>query len=936
MKKLLLLVCLVFVCIQFSNGQCAPTCPGSVNVSLIPNDCKATLSAKDFVSNISPTCNYKLELQYPYGTNTHSPAVKLDLSHQGYQFNYVVRDSATNNSCWGKIKVNYCDPCFIPTPPVVDSFKASAGPYIPGGTVTLQVWAHDNKSIKKVDFYNYGTLIGSDLTDPYKYTFTFSSLYASENHFWAIVYDDCGDKDSTGYIVITTTFPRCNDGIKNGTETGTDCGGSNCPACYTPGPIYALPDLVIKKTSPLPYTVNPAQWLSIEGKVFNRGDKSAPATIVKAALSNDTTLSSGDYTLGTTPISALNVNDSTNFNLHVALPNWKYGYYYLLVCVDPQYDILEYTKSNNCFWHRINFEEVHEPDLVTTYLAVDKDHVYEGDTFKVSYMVKNIGDALAGSSYSALYLSDDNTVDYGDIKLSEQSVAPLSPDNTATLMTKVTKNISSGHYYLIACADTKNQVWESNENNNCSYIYLKVQDHYVSLPDLTASYLSVNKNHIAESDPFSIAFMINNQSNTASGASKAGVYLSDDKWLDGGDDKLSEVSIPALPANQSVLSETGIYSPIHAGNYYLFVCADIKSQVAEESENNNCTFIALSVGSYAKPKCDLEVDLLEGPVYLRRNEPYHMRCRIRNIGHDRSQPARMSLGYHDNNSNFIKLHHFDVLAMEVNAVCDTTIAFTITNPDMDGVRTLTLCADDGNNLDELDETNNCMAKQVTIIHSFYDLKNITAVSFSKSHIKNDTLAFPFAMTNAGNLATDSVEVDYYLSFKPFITSGSAVKLLRDTIGQSIQAGDTLNKNVKLKFPDWIPAGSYYINICIDYTNKIKEESETNNCQSIRITLANPVISGPEALAQNNPLESRSKPLLDKVSIYPNPAINTINIIGIEKLENYKIHVLDIQGKLIQSYQQSNTSIPISHLAAGVYILRLSDGADIKNIRFIKQ
>ncbi len=236
MKKNLLVVVILLSFLQHSVSQsCNLNCPPNLNVSLVPNGCTLSLTALNLLSNPTPGCTYKLILDYPYGTSQLSPATSLNLSHSGYTMIYRIYDSAaiTPTYCWGNLKVNHCNPCFIKTPPVINSFTATAGPYLAGGSDTLSVTATDNVSISKVEFYKYNTLIGTDFTAPYSTVVTFGSTYASENHYWAIVYDNCGDKDTSEYIIITTLFPNCSDGIKNGFETGVDCGSGTggCPAC---------------------------------------------------------------------------------------------------------------------------------------------------------------------------------------------------------------------------------------------------------------------------------------------------------------------------------------------------------------------------------------------------------------------------------------------------------------------------------------------------------------------------------------------------------------------------------------------------------------------------------------------------------------------------------------------------------------------------------
>lgn len=1062
MKRTFIFAILVILCSNKSYSQCIPTCPGNVNISLLPNDCKATLSAADFVKNISPACTYKLELQYPYGTQTYSPPVKLDASHQGYTFKYVVKDSATNNPCWGNITVNHCNPCLIPTPPVIDSFVVSAPPYIPGSTISLKMYATDNKSIQKVEFYNwYGNPIYIDNTYPYSYNYTFPAATATGNKFWAKVYDNCGSSATSVEISITTLFPACNDGVKNGTETSVDCGGSSCNACPNPGPIYPLPDLELKNTSPVPYNVTSGQWLQLNGKIYNKGNATAPGTIVKAAISNDPNLSNNDYVLGTTPIPSLAVNDSTPYSLHVAMPNWSSGTYYLVICVDPHYDITEITKLNNCVSYLLHFEPVqyYEPDLITTYLDIDPNPIYEGDPFKVSYMTKNIGTATAGSSYSAIYLSTDKYFDYGDLKLAEHSVASLSAGNNAVhtsnlnnsispghyyilacadnkyqvsesiesnncsyidfdvhahytnktdlttsylainktniyqgdafkvsymvnnisgvnagssysavylssnsywdggdlkidefsisslsansniiLESNVTRSISPGHYYIIVCADNRDQLDETNESNNCSSIYLKVQALSSDWPDYTTSFLSTNKNPVASEEPFTVSFMINNKSNTPGSVCNIGVYLSEDNEWNTTDRMLTQMKLPAIPADKSVLTEAGVYDSFTPGNYHLIVCADINGEVKEESEVNNCFSMAIAITEKAAPKPDLVFETFITKTTWNIGDTQNIKLRIRNIGYEKNEAGVANLILSDdiNGTNPISLGQIHFSAMNTNGFYDTSVLVVSKDRFWEGKKYLTACLDPASLIAEANELNNCQSIAIDIQLPFVDFKNTTAISFPNSINKNDTLPFPFSMTNLGTVATKKVEVEYYLSFKAGLKGGSAIRLKIDTIDAIVQPGDTLFKSVGLTFPSYANGG-YYLNICIDYNNKIAEKSEINNCQAMRIYLTAPVAATAAELTGSRLTEQRGRLQFSDISIFPNPATDRINFKGIENSEGiHDLKILDLSGRLISQSKIISNSVNISYLNKGVYILRLSGNKESKVIRMVKE
>ena len=77
--------------------------------------------------------------------------------------------------------------------------------------------------------------------------------------------------------------------------------------------------------------------------------------------------------------------------------------------------------------------------------------------------------------------------------------------------------------------------------------------------------------------------------------------------------------------------------------------------------------------------------------------------------------------------------------------------------------------------------------------------------------------------------------------------------------------------------------------------------------------------------------------LEKISIYPNPAKDELNITGISKNTNY--HLRSITGITIQQgiLGQGNNTLSVKNFASGIYILELTGESGVRNIvRVIKE
>jgi|GEM_PF-3026300 len=86
----------------------------------------------------------------------------------------------------------------------------------------------------------------------------------------------------------------------------------------------------------------------------------------------------------------------------------------------------------------------------------------------------------------------------------------------------------------------------------------------------------------------------------------------------------------------------------------------------------------------------------------------------------------------------------------------------------------------------------------------------------------------------------------------------------------------------------------------------------------------------------NPLIEVSVEQQDNQSfnIYPNPATTSIRLDG--NFEGYNFELIDMQGRTMNSGQLQNNSIPLQDLPAGSYLLRLSNGSDLRIQKVMKR
>lgn len=110
------------------------------------------------------------------------------------------------------------------------------------------------------------------------------------------------------------------------------------------------------------------------------------------------------------------------------------------------------------------------PDLVELSVSSPPASIRRKGTFSVTDRVRNQGTGASAASMTRYYLSSDAVRNGGDQLLTgTRSVPALAAgtESAGTVSVKVPNSMPTGSYFLLACADDRNSVAESDEANNC-------------------------------------------------------------------------------------------------------------------------------------------------------------------------------------------------------------------------------------------------------------------------------------------------------------------------------------------------------------------------------------------------------------------------------------------------------------------------------------
>lgn len=96
-------------------------------------------------------------------------------------------------------------------------------------------------------------------------------------------------------------------------------------------------------------------------------------------------------------------------------------------------------------------------------------------------------------------------------------------------------------------------------------------------------------------------------------------------------------------------------------------------------------------------------------------------------------------------------------------------------------------------------------------------------------------------------------------------------------------------------------------------------------------------------AQNSEVQETSSSkkvvLKQKIKVFPNPATNIVNILGLKNSSRSNISISDISGNIVLKHQwairNNSVSIPIPNLDSGIYVVRIDSKEQKIQTKFYK-
>jgi len=422
-------------------------------------------------------------------------------------------------------------------------------------------------------------------------------------------------------------------------------------------------------------------------------------------LSNDDTYLDSDYFFSSIAAGAYSASTTTiNINNSIAAGN-----YYLLYQADGNNNIAESNESNNIVAKAISIKKA---DLIIQN-AINPTVGSVGGSIEVSYQVKNQGPGSAGYNQTKFYLSTNTTLSNDDIYLDSDYFSPIAAGayDAVTTTINISNSIAVGNYYLLYQADGNNNIAESNENNNIVTKAISIKKADLIIQN------AINPTVGSVGGSIEVSYQVKNQGTGSSGSyHQTKFYLSTNTTLSNDDTYLDSdyfFSPIAAGAYSGVTSTINITDSIAAGNYYLLYQADGNNDIAESNESNNIVAKAIAI-----KKADLIIQNAVNPTTATTGSNIQISYQVKNQGAGNAGYSYTKLylskdGILSNEDILLNSEYTSSIAS--GSYSSETFSIQISKTIAGGSYYILYQADGSNNIAESNESNNIVAKAITII-----------------------------------------------------------------------------------------------------------------------------------------------------------------------------------------------------------------------------
>jgi subtilase family serine protease len=498
-----------------------------------------------------------------------------------------------------------------------------------------------------------------------------------------------------------------------------------------------------------------------------------------------------------------------------------------------------------------------QADLAIQGASISPTSVPAGNAITATSTIYNLGNASTSVSNIGYYLSLDNKFDGADTFIGSSAGGYLASANQYDANSyrysniNIPNNTPTGAYYILFVADYLNNVPETNEQNNISFVSFSLVPATV---DLVMTNASIYYTSPAPGNTIGIETYISNLGNSTASSSNIGYYLSANSTLDNDDTFIGSSNGNSLIAGNYNYLNSPITIPTNTalGTYYIIAVVDYLNSITEINETNNNYSHQVNI---VAPSADLVIQSLS--VYnsfVTAGSNISSSFILSNLGNTTAPTSNVGIYLSTNNT----LDNSDVFigsstggSIAANSSNYPYPNFTIPNSTVPGSYYVLFVADYLNSIPEVNENNNISSSALTIITPNVDFV-LSSFSATPSVSAGDNFNTSITLGNQGNTIAPASSVGYYLSANNTFEASDTF-IGANSFG-SIYAGySDYNRNAAtLTLPSTTTPGIYYLIAVADYLGNITENNENNNTSSFsfRVTASGTTFTVPVSGSTN--------------------------------------------------------------------------------------
>jgi subtilase family serine protease len=619
---------------------------------------------------------------------------------------------------------------------------------------------------------------------------------------------------------------------------------------------HAIPITVVAPDLTVTAAASPAaavlgDTINVSWTIENQGDHPAAANWYDAVyLSSDTVFDSSDravhYLFGP-PSQPVASGESYTLNQSVRLPgNAAAGPQFLLFLSDAFQSQAENNEENNVLARPIT---LFAPDLTVTG-ATAPVTAAPAESIDVSFTVQNLGQVPAAADWiDYIYLSDDQSFDPSDLfvrNFSQADKSPLDPGASYTHSTTVTmsEQAIAGSRFLLFIADgvgTSTAQTETSEENNVFAVPIEIK-----VPDLLVTTVSAPASAVVGSNVL-FSWTVSNQGQASAFTDWFdAIFLSDDANLDSSDRNLRSVSTgsftPLAASGQYTFNQSvTLPTDLSLGPKFVIVVADNNLRQTELDETNNSLTRSIEITG-----ADLRPTVFNAPAEAISGATISFSWTVLNEGLVSALGSWQDAVYISDDDaldgsdlELRRVSHSSASPVAAGGSYNLSTNYFLDADDVKpGSKFLLLRADRANQLSETDESDNVIARPITI--NAPDI-TVTAATAPASINVGQSFEVSWTVTNQGQFSTQTTWSDLIvLSRDNKYDQGDTTVFQRFIGSPQTPLGPggsyTLTQTVT---PQEFVNNAAFLLFVGDGHNQHGEVDETNNVFAIPISLTSP-------------------------------------------------------------------------------------------------